>query len=176
MWHLTLLAITEASSYSHEGPLRPPKLMGKDKAVPVAGVENSMAARRDNPFDGLDLENATSASQNQKAVCEMERERAPWPPLPVPEATRCLSQGAVAPQDCNRIAEATATSTAKRHGRVLNKLKRPSRSRHGYLQIVLVRDDLCIPEQTRRRSYRAGEVCFKNYFLPVCLFRGKTSL
>ena len=51
MWHLTLLAITEASSYSHEGPLRPPKLMGKDKAVPVAVVENSMAARRDNPFD-----------------------------------------------------------------------------------------------------------------------------
>ena len=95
MWHLTLLAITEASSYLHEGPLRPPKLMGKDKAVPVAVVENSMAARRDNPFDGLDLENATSASQNQKAVCEMERERAPWPPLPVPEATRCLSQGAV---------------------------------------------------------------------------------
>ena len=83
MWHLTLLAITGASSYSHKGPLRPPKLMGKDKAVPVAVVENSMAARRDNPFDGLDLENATSASQNQKAVCEMERERAPWPPLPV---------------------------------------------------------------------------------------------
>ena len=68
--HLTLLAITGASSYSHKGPLRPSKLMGKDKAVPVAVVEISMAARRDNPFDGLDLENATSASQNQKAVCE----------------------------------------------------------------------------------------------------------
>ena len=95
LWHhITLLAITGASSYSHEGPLRPPKLMGKDKAVPVA-VENSKAARRYNPFGGLDLGNATSAWQNQKAVCKMERERAPWPPQPVPEATRCLSQGAV---------------------------------------------------------------------------------
>ena len=43
LWHrLTLLSITGASSYSHEGPLRPPKLMGKDKAVPVEVVENSI--------------------------------------------------------------------------------------------------------------------------------------
>ena len=89
MWHrLTLLAITGASSYSHEGPVRPPKLMGKDKAVPV---ENSMAARRDSPFDGLDLENATSAWENQKAVCAMERERAPWPPQPVPRSSPRLA-------------------------------------------------------------------------------------
>jgi hypothetical protein len=95
LWHrLPLLAITGASSYSHEGPLRPPKLVGKDKAV-VAVVDNSMAARRDNPFAGPDLENATSAWGNQKVVCEMERQRAPWQPLPVPEATRCLTQGAV---------------------------------------------------------------------------------
>ena len=94
--HLTLLAITGASSYSHKGPLRPSKLMGKDKAVPVAVVENSKAARRDNPFGGLDLGNATSAWQNQKAVCKMERERAPWPPQPVPEATRCLSHDRMA--------------------------------------------------------------------------------
>ena len=108
LWRrLTLFAITitGASSYSHEGPLRPPKLMWKDKAVPVAVVDSSMAARRDHPFAALDLENATSASQNQKAVCEMERERAPWRPLPVPEATRCLSQGAV--QMCSPARQAS---------------------------------------------------------------------
>ena len=42
MWHLTLLAITGASSYSHEGPLRPPKLMGKDKAVYKTQVTKAM--------------------------------------------------------------------------------------------------------------------------------------
>ena len=98
MWHVWLIAITGASSYSHEGPsagqLRSPKMMGKDKAAHLTLTVAEKAGRRDNLLEyGLDLENATSAWMNQHVVCEMERQRAPWQPLPVPEATRCLDQG-----------------------------------------------------------------------------------
>ena len=98
MWHVWLIALTGASSYSHEGPsagqLRSPKMMGKDKAAHLTLTVAEKAGRRDDLLeDGLDLENATSAWMNQQVVCEMERQRAPWQPLPVPEATRCLDQG-----------------------------------------------------------------------------------
>ena len=69
-------------------------MMGKDKAAHLTLTVAEKAGRRDNLLEyGLDLENATSAWMNQQVVCEMERQRAPWQPLPVPEATRCLDQG-----------------------------------------------------------------------------------
>ena len=108
LWHrLALLAITGASSYSHEGPLRPPKLVGKDKAVvavveirwrPV-GITRSLArtSRTLRARGGTKRSFVRwSASVRLGSHCRSPRRRDAWP------KARCRCEARQASRQCPR--------------------------------------------------------------------------